>query len=300
MKRNLCCLLWVGLIAGGSAVNAADDPATENPDRVAIRKAITSYVAAFNARDASRLASHWSPEGVYTSRITGEQITGRAALEKDFASLFAEEKGTKLSVATESIDFVSPNVALERGTAIVMRPDAEPEHSHYRVVLVRRDGQWLIDRETEEAEPEEAPSHYEQLKDLEWMLGTWVDQDGGEVIKTSCRWSRNRNFIVRTFTATIDDEIYLTGMQLVGWDAARKQIRSWVFDSDGGVSEGVWRRSGGQWMVQATATLADGSLASSTSVLRPLGEDSFAWRKINRVVAGEILPNIDEVVIVRE
>jgi hypothetical protein len=89
-------------------------------------------------------------------------------------------------------------------------------------------------------------------------------------------------------------------MQLVGWDAARKQIRSWVFDSDGGFAEGVWTKKGDRWSIQTTATLSGGARASSISILEPIDANSFSWQKVSRVVDGEILPNIDVVTIVRQ
>ena len=89
-------------------------------------------------------------------------------------------------------------------------------------------------------------------------------------------------------------------MQLVGWDAARKEIRSWVFDSEGGFAEGEWSPVGDRWLVKTTATLPDGVTASSTSVFQSLDDNSFSWQKVNRVVDGEILPNIGEIIIVRE
>ena len=300
MKRICLFLLFAWLAVVRSDLVTADEPTSADAaDRAAIQKSIESYVAAFNARSAKKMAAHWSPDGVYTSRVSGERITGRDALEKDFARLFDQVQDAKLEVSRVSIDFISPNVALEKGTATVLQPDSSPEVSNYSVVHVKRDGKWLIDRISDES-ADEPPSQYEQLKDLEWLIGDWIDQEGGEVIETNCKWTRNRNFIVRTFTASVGDHIDLTGMQLVGWDAARKQIRSWVFDSDGGIAEGVWSRQGDRWLVQSVATLPDGRRASSTSVLRPLDDDRFAWQKINRVVDGEILPNIDEVVIVRK
>jgi len=274
----------------------ADRPDDKEP----IEKAIASYVAAFNKRDAATVAAHWSPEAVYTSRFNGgDQIVGRAALEEEFKTLFAEQE-LKLEVTTESIEFISPNVALEVGSATVTRPDQEPEKTSYQVVHVKRDGKWLVDRITEEVEDPEPASHYEQLKDLEWMVGEWVDQDGGEVITTECNWARNQNFLIRAFTTSAGERVDFSGMQFIGWDAARRQIRSWVFDSDGGVAEGHWQKQGDHWIVQTRATLPDGSLASSTSIIRPIDADSFGWQQVNRTVAGEILPNIDEVVIVRK
>jgi hypothetical protein len=220
-------------------------------------------------------------------------------MEKEFAALFEEKKGAKLDVTVESIDFVSPNVALEQGTATVIPPDGEPTTTTYSAVHVKREGKWLIDRVSEEA-IRTTPSHYEQLKDLEWMIGQWMDKAGEEIVTTECHWSRNNNFIIRSFTVSAAGDIDMAGMQIVGWDPARKQIRSWVFDSDGGFVEGRWQRIGKQWIVNSTGTLPDGKRASFTSIFKPLNEDSFTWQKVNRIVDGEILPNIDEVVIVRQ
>ena len=104
---------------------------------------------------------------------------------------------------------------------------------------MRRDGQWLLDRVTEEDVPR-VQSNYEQLKQLEWMIGTWVDQDEDDRIETTCQWTKNRNFITRLFAITVRDRITMAGMQIIGWDPARKQIRSWVFDSDGGFGEDIF------------------------------------------------------------
>jgi hypothetical protein len=37
-----------------------------------------------------------------------------------------------------------------------------------------------------------------------------------------------------------------------------------------------------------------------TNVIKKIDDNSFSWQTIERTAAGEILPNIDEVVIVRE
>jgi hypothetical protein len=46
-------------------------------DKAAIRKAVESYVAAFNQGDAKALAAKWAPEAVYTNPLSGEQVVGR-------------------------------------------------------------------------------------------------------------------------------------------------------------------------------------------------------------------------------
>ena len=297
MERTIWAFMFCVVAGWCNALTAS--AAEGNTAKAAVEKAVQSYVAAFNAQDAKALAAHWSPEGVHISRVSGESVTGREAIGKEFATLFDEQKDAKLDVAVESIDFVSPSVALEQGVATLIFSEGEPASTSYSAVHVKREGKWLIDRVSEEA-IRITPAHYEQLKDLGWMIGQWVDQAGEDIVTTECHWSRNNNFIIRSFTVSVAGDIDMAGMQIVGWDPARKQIRSWVFDSDGGFVEGSWQRNGKQWIVNSKATLPDGKRASFTSIFKPLNDDSFTWQKVNRIVDGEILPNIDEVVIVRK
>jgi hypothetical protein len=45
--------------------------------------------------------------------------------------------------------------------------------------------------------------------------------------------------------------------------------------------------------------LADGRKATMTNVIKQIDDNSFTWQTIERTAGGELLPNIDEVVIVR-
>jgi uncharacterized protein (TIGR02246 family) len=280
-----------------SAIGAEAD--RQAAEEAAIRKAVESYVAAFNQGDAKALAAMWSPEAVYTNPLSGEQVVGREEIEKQFAAIFAEAKGTKLEAKTDAIQFVSPNVAVEQGTAKVIRPDQAPGESEYTAVYVKREGQWLLDRVTEEDVPI-VTSHYEQLKELEWMIGTWVDQDEQDRIETTCEWTKNQNFMTRSFTVSVRDRIEMAGMQIIGWDPAAKQIRSWVFDSDGGFGEGVWSKKDKAWYIQSTGTLPDGRKSSSVNIITCVDDNTFTWQSVNREAGGELLPNVDEVVVVRQ
>ena len=293
--RQITILNVLAFVLAGANVCSAQSDA----DRAAIEKAISSYVTTFNARDATKLAALWSPEGVYISRTSGEQVIGRKAMQQEFAALFADSAAPRLKVSTDSIEFVSPNVALERGTATVLGPDDAASETRYRVVYVRRDGQWLIDRVTEDDVVAQV-SHYEQLKDVEWLIGNWNDEGGGIAIETQCKWTENQNYISRTYKVTSDQGVESSGLQIIGWDAKNKQIRSWLFDSSGGFVNGTWHKRGDRWVVQSVATLADGGSGSFTSVFRPLENGRYAWQKINRVVDGAILPNVDEVIIQRQ
>ena len=120
------------------------------------------------------------------------------------------------------------------------------------------------------------------------------------MIETDCEWTKNRNFITRSFAVVVGDQVNKSGMQIVGWDPVAKQIHSWVFDSDGGFSEGTWTRKGEKWLIQQTGTLPDGGKSSVLNILKRIDNDSFTWQSINRDIDGEVLPNLEEVLIVRK
>lgn len=296
MKRMM---LTVAMLAWGLASAVGAEANRQAADQAAIRKAVASYVAAFNQGDAKALAAMWAPEAVYTNPLSGEQVVGREAIQKQFAAIFAEAKGAKLEAKSEAIQFVSPNVAVETGAAKVIRPDQTPEESEYTAVYVKREGQWLLDRVTEEDVPV-VTSHYEQLKDLEWMIGRWVDQDELATVVTECNWAKNNNFMTRSFAVQIRDRIDVAGMQIIGWDPAAKQIRSWVFDSDGGFGQGTWKKKGNRWYIQQSGVLPDGRKSTSVHIITYVDDNTCTLQSVNRTVDGELLPNIDEVKITKE
>ena len=193
-----------------------------------------------------------------------------------------------------------PTSRSRKGTADVTYTDFPAEKTSYSAVHVKRDGQWLIDRVSEVEVSPPPPSNYEHLKELEWMVGKWVDQDEEATVHTECDWTKHQNFLTRSFALVVGDSIEMSGMQIIGWDPAEKRIRSWVFDSDGTFSEGKWTRKDNRWLIQQTGTLADGTKSSATNIITQLDDNSFTWQSINREVAGELLPNVEEILNVRE
>jgi uncharacterized protein (TIGR02246 family) len=295
MKRVSLFLLF---LAFGLSQLCGQQPADQSADEAAIRKTAASYSEAFNRHDAKALAELWSPDAVYINRGTGEQLVGRAAIAEDFAAQFEAQPNAKLEVNVASIQFMSPNVAIERGTAKMLTPNAEPEEIEYTAVNVKRDGRWLLDRVTDKSK-EVIPTHYEQLKALEWMVGNWTDAAGEAEIEVDCNWTKNQNFLTRAFKISIDDNS-MSGMQIIGWDPAAKTIRSWTFDSNGTFAEATWEQRGGRWFIRNRGTLPDGRGATMINVMKQVDDKSFTWQTIERTAGGELLPNIDEVLVVRQ
>lgn len=292
-------ILFLILVAGSGPfvhVAAADQAA----DEAAIRTAVKDYVAAYNAGDAKAIAAMWTEEAVYTNPVTGERAVGRDAIEQQFSAIFADNQDAKLVASTNSVQFVSPGVAVEHGAASVMRPEESPEETLYTAVYVKHDGRWLLDRVSEENEEPAIPSNYDQLQELAWMIGNWVDRDDQGTVETTCQWTKNRNFITRMFAVTVRDRIEVSGMQIIGWDPVAMEIRSWVFDSGGGFGEGTWTKKGNAWNIHAVGVTPDGSTSSATNIITRLDDNTFTWQSVSRIAGGELLPNVDEVVVIRQ
>jgi uncharacterized protein (TIGR02246 family) len=296
MRRLKLLLVILGIV--GTSRVYGQQPSDQSANEADIRKMVDSYVQAFNRHDAKALAEHWSPDAVYLNRTTGEEVLGRPAIAEQFTALLREQPELKLDVTVESIQFISPNVAVENGTSRFLAPNAEPEDIEYTAVEVKRDGKWLLDRVTDKTK-ESVPSHYEQLKVLEWMVGQWTDAEDNTEVELDCNWTKNQNFLTRAFKISIDGSVSAAGVQLIGWDPTAKTIRSWTFDSNGAFAEATWEQKGGRWFLRNRGTLPDGRAATMVNVMKKIDDNSFTWQTVERTAGDELLPNIDEIRIVR-
>ena len=297
MKRTLLFAVCLAILSR-AALAAENNQSTD--DEGAVRAAIASYVEAFNKGDAAAVAAHWSETGEWIDP-EGTPILGRDAILAEMKAYFAGGKKPQIELLDLSVQFLAPSVAVEQGTAIVTRPGETAGESSYLAIHVRENGKWQLSSVRELApRPSSPPSHYEQLQELEWMIGEWVDDQGGDSVTWRGEWTANRNFISRSFTVMIEDRIDLSGTQVIGWDPAAGAIRSWVFDSDGGFTEGVWSRRDDGWSIRAVGVLPDGRKASRVTIIRQIDNDTFTLQSVGREVDGELLPNIDEITVVRK
>jgi uncharacterized protein (TIGR02246 family) len=291
--------IWFSLVALLCFATTSQLWADQAADEAAIRKNVTAYVTAYNNHDAKTLATFWSPDAVYVNPETGEEAEGHDAIADQFAAILANLGDAKLVVDVKSIAFLSPTVAVERGTArVVNKSEKEPKNADYTAIHVKRDGKWLLDRVSEEDSPV-VFSNYDRLKDLEWMIGDWVDQDDHSRVEMMCKWTKNQTFIVRHFAISIADRLDMSGIQLIGWDPSTGKIRSWVFDSDGGFGEATWTKKGNRWIINAAATMPDGRKTSAINIMNVVDKNSFTWQSTGRELDGEILPNIEPIKVVR-
>jgi uncharacterized protein (TIGR02246 family) len=291
--------LTTTILALAFFAHAATKPPEDTSDESLIRAAIDSYVAAYNRGDAKAVAACWSDSGEWISP-DGERFQGRKAIAKELQKLFAEEKGMHIEVLNPTVRLISPDTAIEEGAVRITHPAQPPTESTYLAVHVKKDGQWKLDTVRETDVPE-APAASDELAELAWLVGDWVD-DSPEVDDTATvAWTKNKAFLTYSFKlSSADSDDDLEGTQVIGWDPAAETIRSWMFDSDGGFGEGTWSKHGDTWVVKFNQTMPDGRKASATNVYTMVDGNAFSWKSIGRKVDGEFLPNIDEVTMVRK
>jgi uncharacterized protein (TIGR02246 family) len=265
-------------------------------DEAAIRANVAAFVRAYNAHDPKGIAALFTPNGQIVDE-EGKVNEGRDEIEQAFKDLFTDSPQKRIEVNVESIRFIGPNVAVEKGSTKEVVPGEPPENDRYAVLHVKRDGKWLM--ALAEDSDGEAPTAHEQLLPIAWLVGEWVDDDGSSVVKSICRWSEDGNFLLQEFDLQLNGQNAMRVSQRIGWDPVLKRIRSWVFDSEGGFGESLWTRDGDMWLIKATGVSQDGKTATATNVLVPAGKDAYVWRSRDRIVGDQVSPPI-EVKVVRK
>jgi uncharacterized protein (TIGR02246 family) len=281
----------------GIQTACGQESASNDLDPAPITSAVQAYATAFNQQNAAALAGFWTPDAVYTNMLTGEVVRGRAAIENQFKTLFAESPKLRMELTSDAIQFLSPHVAIEHGTARLLRPEEEPEVYQYEAVYIRQNDQWLLDRVRDE-EGQAAP-YYSHLKQLEWMVGTWSSQQEDVRVHLDCQWTTNRSFLIRRFSIEYSDDSF-SGVQFVGYDPVQKTIRCWTFDQSGAFGEGTWNQQGDAWILKNVGTMQDGSKTAMINVMRTVDDSTFTWKTIDRFAAGRMLPNLPEITLVRD
>jgi uncharacterized protein (TIGR02246 family) len=293
---GLCAVLAGGMIAAQDAETARQTAtaAAEAP----IRANVAAFEKAFNIHDAKAVAMLFSPEAQIIDE-GGNTVQGRKEIEQVFAGIFADEPKSKIQIKIESIRYIGTALAVETGSTKTTHGEGETaESSRYTVVHVKaRDGKWLMAL-ARDTEGDQATSP-EQLTQLEWLIGDWINESPESLVKTSFRWADNKNFILGEFTVQIAGRPAMSGTQRIGWDPVAKKVRSWVFDSQGGFSEGSWTRVADQWIAKSNGVTHDGKFASLTNVYSRINRDRFAIASHDRVVGDEMLPDVDKIMVVR-
>jgi ketosteroid isomerase-like protein len=258
-------------------------------DEVQIGNSLNEFVAAFNEKNAEKLAACWTETATHTDRETGERTEGRAAIQADFTKVFTAQPGIKLSASMTRAKMVTADVAQVEGQTTVIGGDGVPVESVFSAIMTRSGEKWLFDSIEETTAPIPA-TPADALQQLEWLIGEWTDESGDVKVRTTFRWSANRAFLLRSFVAESADGNVLEGTQVIGWDANLLQIRSWTFNSDGSFGASTWSKKENSWLAKSSQTSANGDVSSGTYVLEQVDENSFTLQLIGHEINGEPQP----------
>ncbi len=274
-------------------------PAARGEDEKAIKALLDAFVKAFNAGNAEAAAATYTETAVVVDE-EGERIEGRAAIHDRYNASFADNPGSTIAIKVDSLRFLGPETALEEGRATIT-PAAgagAPEIARFVAVYVKHGGEWRQGTVRDEFAHDLTP--HDRLKELEWLVGDWVNESEDAVVFTTCAWAKDGNFLDREFTMKTQGRPVLSGTQKIGWDPLKRQFKIWIFDSEGGHGEGYFTRTGNEWVIKVEGVRQDGQPASATQIITRLGKDRMGWQSTARTLGGSAVPGIDEFVVVRK
>ena len=272
------------------------DPALEK----AVRATVDGYVAAYNQRNATALATFFTEDATLIDS-ENNATSGREAITQEFADSFAEPSTYTLRTEIERVRPITRDVAEADGVARLVAPKEATIAKRFVAILARQNESWKIAEIRDYPAPANTVTPSERLKELEWMIGEWVDESEDVQITSIGRWGQNKAFLIRDFSVKVKGEPDSGGLMILAWDPQLEQIKSWIINADGGRGEGTWTRATDtQWVVKAHGSTGDGLGTSATQVISLINKDAIRTSSTERIVGGELARDVEDVIMVRK
>ncbi|WP_255377019.1 YybH family protein [Planctomyces sp. SH-PL62] len=262
---------------------------------------VLEIAKAYEAGDAQALTALYTDDAVVVDP-DGYETRGKDEIAAMYGEAFVDAGELKLDAHVDEIRFLTPDVARVEGRSRLSSPAADAaDYARYSGLLVQKDGAWRLAELREYPAFVEDVSPHERLKDLEWMVGDWVNEGERDKVTAEIKWAENHSYLIRTYSAEIDGRKESSGTMFIGWDPQSGQIKSWLFDSQGGRGEGVWTRTAeNQWVVKSHGVLRNGLPTSSTQIHTILNKDSVKTDSIDRILGGQVADDILDIVMVHK
>jgi uncharacterized protein (TIGR02246 family) len=266
----------------------------------AVRETLVAYVEAYNKKDPARIVELFTQDGTL---VDSDNVAtrGREAIAQEFTDAFAEPSTYTLDGKTERIRLITPDVAQAEGVSRLVSPKEATIANRFVALLARQGDTWKIAEIRDYPAPVDSVPPNERLKELEWMVGEWVDESEDAQVTTTVRWGQGKGYLVRDYSVQVKGEPTTSGLMVIAWDPQSEQIKSWIFNADGGRGEACWTRAtDNQWVVKAHGSTGAGRPTSATQVITLVNKDAIRTSSIDRIVGGEIADNIEDVIMVRK
>ncbi len=284
-------LLALACLAVFAALSPASAQSGSMADMETLEQSAITFVKAFNKGDAETISNLFVPDGEVVLD-TGALISGRKALQDHYTNVFSAPSRPEAALETNSVRFISPEVAVEDGTVHLTYASGEISSHHFTSVHLRQeDGSWLYASVRDETGDHALPN--EKLLALQWIIGDWVMQTQEGDTWISFNWSESGPYIdakaltqaagIRSTAATFR----------VGWNEHTESFNSWAFDDEGGFNHSNWTMSGpNRWILKTNGITAAGETNNATQIFEvDSSGESFTWSKRDQIIAGEVQPS---------
>ena len=303
-------MLRMGLIAvllgafwgsGVASVHAqADAAATAAQDdgvSAELRAGAAKLIEAFNGGKAKETSAFFLPKGEWIDE-EGTVYQGQEQIEGVLKEYFEKFPEAKMALDVESVRLVGP-VAIEEGTRTMHGGKTGGEAViRYIAVYAKTENGWRIASVRDFAD-DPAPTPHDYLQPLGWLVGDWVNEGSGLVVKISYKWSEDTNFLLGDFHVTSGEEVVMKSTQRIGWDPLAGKVKSWMFDADGGYATADWTQLDEGWVLKSSAVIPDGSTGSATISITASDQSRFTMKGTERIV-GNVRDDDFEVTVVRK
>jgi len=298
LLRGLLVLALFACLTG-SRVDGQEKPPREDSTAADLLKGSEAVVKAFNAGSADELVGWFVAKGELVDE-EGNVYQGKQELTEAFKKFFTTFPGAKLTMTVDSVRSLGENLAIEEGVRVIAAGKDLEGRAQLRYVAVRTkaaDGRWMF-ASLREFNDDPQPTPNEQLQSLAWLVGDWVNEGSDAKVHISYRWSEDKNYLLGEYQIESRGKASMKSSQRLGWDPLAGRVRSWLFDADGGFSEGAWTATDDGWLVKSQSVNPDGSAGSATLMFARLGADRFSIKGMHRIV-GEVHEPDFEVLVAR-
>ena len=159
-----------------------------------------TFVDAYTKRDASAIGNMFTADAEFLDEF-GEMTQGRDAIVALFENVFESSLNATIDeIAIERIRKITDRVVMEEGTVFSTESPGKAQLQSRYVALhtLEKDGKWRIN--SLKNMPASAAKRKEQLEQLNWMIGDWVNENDDSVVAIckDCRGNGDNGHTILT------------------------------------------------------------------------------------------------------